>query len=276
MATLEVSTKSSGRQFFELTADETVVGRDQFCDIVLRTHTVSRQHARIVRSVDGYYIEDLSSLNGTYLNGRRLEGRTLIKDQDRIHIYEVVTVFHAGSPAVAADTQPEGEPTSLDAGFYISAGGVLSAFPAAAPAHDVWDVTFKWVSNAAPRLRLWGSLYVAQKQTTGLDARLVTAYGGDVKLRYDHLWFSTTLKLNDWGPYDYHRDFNLTFPVQWYVDAAYLLAIPRLTGFMTRIGIRGQVRTLNQYTIENYVTDPNNTNATGLEYEGGAYIMVTL
>ena len=54
MATLEVCTDPNGRQFFELTSDEMVVGRDQFCDIVLRNHTVSRQHARIVRSADGY------------------------------------------------------------------------------------------------------------------------------------------------------------------------------------------------------------------------------
>jgi phosphoserine phosphatase RsbU/P len=96
MPTLEV-TDTNGKKFYELTADETVVGRDQFCDIVLRNHTVSRQHARIVRAADGFYIEDLSSLNGTYINGRRVEGRTSIKDQDRIHVYEVVTIFHEGS-----------------------------------------------------------------------------------------------------------------------------------------------------------------------------------
>jgi phosphoserine phosphatase RsbU/P len=119
VATLEVCTESNGRQLFELTADETVVGRDQFCDIVLRRHTVSRQHARIVRAPDGYYIEDLSSLNGTYLNGRRLEGRTLVKDQDRIHIYEVVTVFHEASPAAieaATDNaSDDDQPHSLEA-----------------------------------------------------------------------------------------------------------------------------------------------------------------
>ncbi len=119
VATLEVTTESNGKQLFELTADETVVGRDQFCDIVLRRHTVSRQHARIVRAPDGFYIEDLSSLNGTYLNGRRLEGRTLIKDQDRIHIYEVVTVFHEASPdaieAAAENESADERPHSLDA-----------------------------------------------------------------------------------------------------------------------------------------------------------------
>ena len=117
MPTLEVSTEADAKQFYELTADETVVGRDQFCDIVLRRHTVSRQHARIVRAADGYYIEDLSSLNGTYVNGRRIEGRTQVKDQDRIHIYEVVTVFHEASPdvvqAALADVGDDGRPHSL-------------------------------------------------------------------------------------------------------------------------------------------------------------------
>ncbi len=98
MPTLEVNLEDGSKQFYELSGDQMIVGREQFCDIVLRRHTVSRQHARFVRTADGYAIEDLASLNGTYLNGRRLEGRTPIKDQDRIHIYEVVTVFHDASP----------------------------------------------------------------------------------------------------------------------------------------------------------------------------------
>mgnify|MGYP002622676760 CR=1 FL=1 len=117
MPTLEVNTESGEKQFYELSADDMIVGRDQFCDIVLRRHTVSRQHARIVRGEDGYYIEDLSSLNGTYLNGRRLEGRTLIKDQDRIHVYEVVTVFHEGAPdevRAALEESTDGEPRKLE------------------------------------------------------------------------------------------------------------------------------------------------------------------
>jgi serine phosphatase RsbU (regulator of sigma subunit) len=115
MATLEVCSETDGSHYYELTADETIVGRDQFCDIVLRNHTVSRQHARIVRSGDRFFIEDLSSLNGTYLNSRRLERRTPIKDKDRIHIYEVVAIFHEGSPAEVNTAEPPGsiEPNTI-------------------------------------------------------------------------------------------------------------------------------------------------------------------
>ncbi|MGD9720376.1 MAG: SpoIIE family protein phosphatase [Pirellulales bacterium] len=118
MPTLEVSTESGDKQYYELAADEMIVGRDQFCDIVLRRHTVSRQHARIVRAADGFYIEDLSSLNGTYLNGRRIEGRTLVKDQDRIHIYEVAAVFHEGTASevrAAHEASGDGQPPELAA-----------------------------------------------------------------------------------------------------------------------------------------------------------------
>jgi len=103
MATLEVCTGTGGRELHELASEEMLVGRDQFCDIVLRNHTVSRQHARIVRAPDGYYLEDLGSLNGTYVNGHRLEARTKLKDGDKIHIYEVVTVFHSGVPRTDDD-----------------------------------------------------------------------------------------------------------------------------------------------------------------------------
>ena len=87
MATLEVCTGTGAREFHELASDEMLLGRDQFCDIVLRNHTVSRQHARIVRADDGFYIEDLSSLNGTYVNGRRIKERTRLKHGDRLRFH---------------------------------------------------------------------------------------------------------------------------------------------------------------------------------------------
>ena len=57
------------------------------------------------------------------------------------------------------------------------------------------------------------------------------------------------VKVNDWGPYDYHRDFNLTFPVQLMTDLSFGVGKPDwfiLPG--TRIGIRGTWRSLDQYS----------------------------
>jgi hypothetical protein len=59
----------------------------------------------------------------------------------------------------------------------------------------------------------------------------------------------TSLKLNDWGPFDYHRDFNLTYPVQSVLDISTSVGKP--SWFIlpdTRIGIMGTWRSLDQYS----------------------------
>ncbi len=48
------------------------LGRSSKCDIVIVQPEVSRTHARLFWQDDGYWVEDLSSTNGTWLNGRRL------------------------------------------------------------------------------------------------------------------------------------------------------------------------------------------------------------
>jgi hypothetical protein len=59
---------------FVLTRPETIVGRDDTCDVVARDSTVSRRHARFLLKDDGVYVEDLASKHGTFVNGRRLYG----------------------------------------------------------------------------------------------------------------------------------------------------------------------------------------------------------
>ena len=56
-------------------------------------------------------------------------------------------------------------------------------------------------------------------------------------------------RVNDWGPYDYHRDFNLTFPLQLMGDISYALGSPEWFDLpQTRFGVRAALRTLNEYS----------------------------
>lgn len=105
MASLQVIKGPSVGEVFDLVATESVMGRYPFCDIVLASHTISRQHARIVRVDDSFYVEDMNSLNGTFLNGDRVRGRMLLKDQDRIRLYETLLLFHTGEikPVAASE-----------------------------------------------------------------------------------------------------------------------------------------------------------------------------
>ena len=57
--------------------ERTTIGRSPDCDIFLDDVTVSRKHAVLVRDEDGYLIEDQGSLNGTFLNRRRIESARL-------------------------------------------------------------------------------------------------------------------------------------------------------------------------------------------------------
>ena len=70
---------------FPLTDDRLSIGRSPDAGIFLDDVTVSRNHALVVKRRDGAYIDDLGSLNGTYVNRRRIESHALA-DGDEIQI----------------------------------------------------------------------------------------------------------------------------------------------------------------------------------------------
>jgi hypothetical protein len=65
--------------------DSTTIGRSPDCDIFLDDVTVSRQHAILRRSDGQFVIEDQGSLNGTFVNRRRIES-TELADGDELQI----------------------------------------------------------------------------------------------------------------------------------------------------------------------------------------------
>lgn len=56
-----------------LDRDTTTIGRDPEADVFLDDVTVSRHHAEVVRAPDGMVLRDLQSMNGTYVQGSRVE-----------------------------------------------------------------------------------------------------------------------------------------------------------------------------------------------------------
>lgn len=93
MASLQIVSGLNAGQVYPLAEREVIVGRDVTCSIVLPYRTVSRAHARIMRMPDGYYIEDLQSVNGTAVNGKRIERRTRLVHRDRVRIHDIVLAF---------------------------------------------------------------------------------------------------------------------------------------------------------------------------------------
>jgi pSer/pThr/pTyr-binding forkhead associated (FHA) protein len=69
------------------------VGRDSTNDIVIEHKLASRRHARFEKAEVGFYIRDLDSTNGTFVNGQRIEGAHLLRNNDEVWIGDTVIVF---------------------------------------------------------------------------------------------------------------------------------------------------------------------------------------
>ena len=69
-------------QSFQPEEGTTLVGRSPECQIFLDDVTVSRRHAEILREDDTFTIRDLGSLNGTYVNRKRIESVVLENDDE--------------------------------------------------------------------------------------------------------------------------------------------------------------------------------------------------
>lgn len=84
----------AGRKY-ELKADRYVLGRHPECDIVLEVGAVSRQHAAVSRDGNGYFVEDLGSRNGTYLNEEpeTIQNKRKLVAGDRIRICDVTLEY---------------------------------------------------------------------------------------------------------------------------------------------------------------------------------------
>jgi sigma-B regulation protein RsbU (phosphoserine phosphatase) len=70
-----------------------LIGRDLACDIRVSAVAASRRHARIFKEGGGYFIEDLGSAHGTYVNGKRIEGPTPLHAADHVNISDLQIVF---------------------------------------------------------------------------------------------------------------------------------------------------------------------------------------
>jgi len=139
--------------------------------------------------------------------------------------------------------------SAQDAHIGFLANRSFFAFPTSAPQEDLWEVHTRMVSKLSNQTGIIGNFYYGNGQANGDSDRLITRYGGDVRMIHKSIKINSHVRINDWGPFDYHRDFNLTYPVQLMLDLSTNLGNPdwfALPG--TTLGIQGTWRSLDQYS----------------------------
>ena len=79
---------------------ETVLGRHPACTIQLDSNTVSRRHAQVTKVSGQYFVEDLGSGNGTFVNGKQIAGRAQLAHDDRIKLGPILLRFQSEGSAL--------------------------------------------------------------------------------------------------------------------------------------------------------------------------------
>lgn len=102
----------------ELRDSKQYLGREQSNDIVLTDdEQVSGRHLRVFVRAGSYYLEDIGSTNGTFLNGERITGAVLLNSGDLIKVGKTILKFLSGDdgeasrPGTVAERMP-GQPGS--------------------------------------------------------------------------------------------------------------------------------------------------------------------
>ena len=92
------------------------MGRHPECEVILDNASISRQHAQILESHGSYFLEDMRSRNGTYLNDELIEGRQELKDGDLIRICDATIRIdlNASASSINIPTRKENDPLGID------------------------------------------------------------------------------------------------------------------------------------------------------------------
>ena len=179
-------------------------------------------------------------------------------------------------------------PTTQDAAIGFFGDRSSFAFPQSAPAQDLWESNVRIVSKVNQDFGLIANILVGNAQSNGSDERLIERYTLDLRAIYKKLKLNSHLKFDDWGPFDYHRDFNLTYPVQLMVDLSTTLGKP--DWFIlpnTQLGVRWTWRSLDEFSPRYLPNETANQFATepilspegfenGTEWEFRTYIHINI
>jgi len=97
-------------QTFDLSRPVVTIGREAGSDIVLDDPQVSRHHARLTLQGASYFVEDLGSTNGSFVNGRRVMAPTPLNPGDKLGLGDTVVLEVQGGLGAGETVVGRGQP----------------------------------------------------------------------------------------------------------------------------------------------------------------------
>lgn len=174
-------------QIFELKQDRITLGRDIKNDIVINDPEVSREHLNIVRTANGYTIEDKGSTNGTFIRGERISTPRALNDGDLVGLGETVTLQFErvrAAPAYGEQPSPYAQPQQpqqpqQQSPYAPPAQPQQPAQPAYnQPAYGQQQYGTQQPAEPAPSSGYGQAGGYSQPQAGGYDASQQAGYGG--------------------------------------------------------------------------------------------------
>jgi serine phosphatase RsbU (regulator of sigma subunit)/pSer/pThr/pTyr-binding forkhead associated (FHA) protein len=149
MAFLELVKGTSPGRRFDLDGEQAIIGRSAECEFPLDVPAVSRRHAAIRQERGRFFVEDLHSRNGTFLNDQRVSQRTALRDGDRLLICDQEFRFYSGerSPEDELEASGVAELVDDDDTTQANRASVVATF-------DVSGGSASWRLSAKPEVKL--------------------------------------------------------------------------------------------------------------------------
>ena len=165
MANLKILQGAEHGRKFELTGERWVVGRSPECDVVLDVAAVSRRHVILSDEAGDFFVQDLGSRNGTYINMERVVDRAPIRDGDKMLICDVMFEFR-NPPAPLGGAGPKG--SSLVAPGELEDAGTSTVMATI----DVSRAsTSAWQSSAKPEVQLAAMVEISNNLSNTLSVK---------------------------------------------------------------------------------------------------------
>jgi pSer/pThr/pTyr-binding forkhead associated (FHA) protein len=77
----------------EFSKPEVMIGREEDCDLQLKDEVISSHHARLFFRSSQWWVEDLNSTNGTYINDERVDTPTVVIKGDELRIgHQIISI----------------------------------------------------------------------------------------------------------------------------------------------------------------------------------------